>query len=1160
MDQAAEMVWGPFKATLRTLYLEKDLSMTEVIHEMATNHQFIATKSQYELQFKKWGFRKNRTADEWDIVARKLAGRKRKHKESEVFLNGNLINPKKLRKETLRHRSMSTAMEILPPGPSPPTPEGFIIRTPSPKFPASMSMLNVHPSTPEGFIFRTPSPIFTTSMSMSTLNAYPTMNLNFNTPMNISPVIMDCLPFHQFDSAFGNAGNPFSSIPENDGSDLVVLSQGDHSIILEELRGSDGKKVSGSFSETIKALLPENIFPSNPKATDMAISQRHSSSVLQFLKLSMYLVSNNFFGSTTNFGKKVYQWIKQHSNAGLMECLLSIGGPTVEALAENLFRLAIDAEDVRTVNKLMELGINPNEQVYHDQRGVCCTPLHHACKIQSLKLVKALVDGGAKVGLSLGNEGAESILMSAVDGFDEDYKLKPHVDPELVRVLLNAGAVVNPGLGQSPLVNALEWGHVEVVNLLVSAGAEVNMIVGNDGYIYTPLIKAMHCEQLIPDADVISMVRILLKAGADPQAVAIFDGEPETPLEVAMPKKRVELIQLLLENGARVTERSLVQAVRHCNIDVVELLLKFGGQVTESVVECAVERNSTLLFSLLETADDRTQKRCKTAALIKSIEYGDMHLIHTLGASGAQLTKNSKLKRAIQQVIEKGDTHVLHFLLDEKSGYRIPSLESLDTALWTAITNDRNDVVELLLMAGANVNDTEANGLEKSPLLAAILKKDSKLAKQLLIAGAAVNGTGVAAISITTTVLPAVVDWGYHPLIQDIINAGAEVDAPGRLNSKTALFVAVEKKNKEAVKLLIDAGANVNASGAAASGQTALLAASRNNDLPMVRYLLELGADPDESSLSIAISVSKELVETLLEARLYRYKRYSRGYGCGALQHAIRLKDGTMIKLLLSKWIDANAILNRKLGDQAAFPYDPPTTSRAPNLTSGLSALGFAIKSDKSKDSWIVRLLLHSGADPNSIVSNGHQTALLVAIDESNLGLVKILIAAGADANPSLGSGVERTPLQLAVEKGQMDIVNILLGNGADINTPPFDRYGATALQFAAIGGYVGIAQLLIQRGADVNALSAKIGGRTALEGAAEHGRIDMLQLLLSAGAKIMETGLGQYNRARELALGNGHRAACKLLEKYSAEMWENLVAWDDLCMDFGSFEEGLPF
>jgi len=957
-------------------------------------------------------------------------------------------------------------------------------------------------------------------------------------------------------------GNPFLSIPENDGSDLVVLSQDNHSIILKELRGNDGKKVSGSLSETIKALLPENIFSSNPKATNTAISQRHSSSVLQFLRLSMYLVSNNFLGSTTNVGEKVYQWIKRRSNAGLMEYLFSIGGSTVEALAENLFRLAIDAEDVRTVNKLMKLGINPNEQIYRNQWGSCCTPLHRACGMQSLKLVRALIDGGAKVDLALGNDDAESILTSAVEGFDDEFEPKPHIDPELVKTLLNAGAVVNPGLGKSPLASALEWGHVEVVNLLVSAGADVNITIGDNDCISTPLIKAIRYEDHTPEKDVISMVRILLKAGADPQAVAILEGEPETPLEPAMYTKSVELIKLLLENGARVTEDSLVQAVNRYNINVVELLLKFGGQVTEPVVERAVESNSTLVFFLLQTADDRTQQRCKNAALIKSIECGDMDLIHTLGASGAQLTKNPKLGLAIQKVIRKGKTHVLSFLLDEKSGFRILSLESLNTALWTAIRNNRNDVVELLLMAGANVNDTEANGLGKSPLLAAILKKDSKLAKQLLAAGAAVNATGQLAVGesvfITTTVLPAAVDWGYYPLIQNIIDAGAELDAPEKFGGKTALFIAVEKGSKEIVKLLIDAGANVNTSGAVICGQTALLAASRNNDLPMVRYLIELGADSDEWSLISAISGSEELVQTLLEARLYRYKRYSRGYGCGALQHAIRLKHDTMIKVLLSKGIDANAIFNRKLGYKVVCAYP------SPKVIPGQSALGFAIRLDKSKDSWIVRLLLHSGADPNGIVTDDCQTALLVAIEEGNSGLVKTLISARADANPSLEYGVKRTPLQLAVEKGRIDLVNILLDNGANINTPPFDRYGATALQFAAIGGYVGIAQLLIQRGADVNASSAKIGGRTALEGAAEHGRIDMLQLLLSAGAKIIETGLVQYNRARELALANGHRAACKVLEKYSGEMRENLVAgddmWTDMWMDFSPFEEGIPF
>ena len=73
-------------------------------------------KSQYELQFKKWQFRKNRTAGEWKIVAHKLMKRKLKHKETEVILNGKFINPKKLSKETRRYGSISTGIEHFPPG------------------------------------------------------------------------------------------------------------------------------------------------------------------------------------------------------------------------------------------------------------------------------------------------------------------------------------------------------------------------------------------------------------------------------------------------------------------------------------------------------------------------------------------------------------------------------------------------------------------------------------------------------------------------------------------------------------------------------------------------------------------------------------------------------------------------------------------------------------------------------------------------------------------------------------------------------------------------------------------------------------------------------------------------------------------------------------
>jgi hypothetical protein len=362
-----------------------------------------------------------------------------------------------------------------------------------------------------------------------------------------------------------------------------------------------------------------------------------------------------------------------------MEYLFSIGGPTVEALAENLFRFAIDAEDVRTVNKLMKLSINPNEQIYYSQESgySYSTPLHLVCEMRSLKLVKVLIDGGVKVDF-VGDRGIRSILEFAVCGSRAICEPMPRVDPGLVKTLLNAGAAVNPSLSKT-LHHALGCGRLEVVNL-ISAGADVN------GTVFpSPLIRAISVGENIHDADVINMVRILLKAGADPQTLAAPTGSDRmSPLEYAMPRESVELMRLLLKIGSQVTERSLVRAVRKWNINVVELLLKFGGQVTVPIVESVVESNSTLVFFLLETMDDRTQQRSKNIALIKSIEWGDMDLIHRLSAFGAQLTEMSRLSYAIENVIEKGNTHVLSFLLDERSGYRALSLESLDRALWTA--------------------------------------------------------------------------------------------------------------------------------------------------------------------------------------------------------------------------------------------------------------------------------------------------------------------------------------------------------------------------------------------------------------------------------------------------------------------------------------------
>jgi ankyrin repeat protein len=932
--------------------------------------------------------------------------------------------------------------------------------------------------------------------------------------------------------------NAFSRMPDPVRSTLVLLSQDIHSTILDELKAPSGEKVFESFNQKVEALMPENTFHSN-----VAISQNQASPIVDLLKLTLYLVSNNFFRTTSTVSGKIYEWIKQCSDIGLMQYLFSVRGPIVEALWENLFRLAIDAQDAPTVKKMMDLGVDPNELVYSNKWGTTRTPLQQACWLRSLKLVRVLINGGAKVDLSAGGNDDESALVDALYRRDANGDLMRCADTELVQILLKAGAVVNPPFGKSPLAQAVKSGHVEAVDLLVSAGADVHFAGKSNGS--TPLISAVKCEKYISNRDVVSMARILLKVGADPQAKFRRKGQSATVLQGAMHRKSIELIQLLLNNGAQVTEPAFVRAAKYCDINTAKLLLKFGGQVTETVIANAVQNDDPkLVIFLLESADEKTKIGGKTAALAKALQHGKMDLVDWLKSEGAQLDSNFNPNYAISKAIERGDLHALRLLLHEKPRFRARCIKPMGLTLSKAIKNGQKDIVELLLASGAEVTTTGIfNNKRGTALLAAIRLKDPHLVVKILAAGAPVNSNDFHN-DYTFSPLPAVVNWGHYPLIQEMINAGADINAPETSGSKTPLAVAVEKRDSAMIEFLINAGADVNAPSAAILGGTALEAACQNDDLHMVQKLLGLGAESDEWSLVAAVSGSLELVQTLLDARLNRYKRFSKGFGCRALQYAIKLENAAMIEILLTKGINPNTVIRYKNKEEGR------------DMMIVESALGSAIKTDKSNDLWIVQMLLCRDANPNSIVGP-NATALLAAINQINLPLVQMLIAAGADANPSIVLGVKRTPLQLAAEKGHIHIAKLLLTHGADVNAPPYDRYGATALQFAAIGGFVGLASLLLENGADVNAPPAKIGGRTALEGAAEHGRIDMLQFLLSAGAQIIGPGSEQYESARELTLENGHVSARRLLEKHKAEISEGIVPWNPMSMEFGNMDLG---
>lgn len=127
----------------------------------------------------------------------------------------------------------------------------------------------------------------------------------------------------------------------------------------------------------------------------------------------------------------------------------------------------------------------------------------------------------------------------------------------------------------------------------------------------------------------------------------------------------------------------------------------------------------------------------------------------------------------------------------------------------------------------------------------------------------------------------------------------------------------------------------------------------------------------------------------------------------------------------------------------------------------------------------------------------GHRALTSEAEITSMMGVVKLLLAGGADVNAADASGV--TPLILAASSGQKDLVELLLARGAAVNAK--DQEGAGALYVATVMDQLNIAELLIARGADINAGTKS--GSTSLGYAARDGNRNLAELLIAHGVDV---------------------------------------------------------
>jgi ankyrin repeat protein len=215
---------------------------------------------------------------------------------------------------------------------------------------------------------------------------------------------------------------------------------------------------------------------------------------------------------------------------------------------------------------------------------------------------------------------------------------------------------------------------------------------------------------------------------------------------------------------------------------------------------------------------------------------------------------------------------------------------------------------------------------------------------------------------------------------------------------KTDLMKASKNGDLVAVKKILDLGAKINQQNN--KGKTALMFAASEGHLDVARYLIEHGANVNiadhygTTALVVAATTGKtDIVDLLLKHHANPDVHVQDGGG--PLVNAIYFGHTKIVNLLLPKMTS----LSKKEGEELLL------------LASGLGHAD------------IVSSMIDHGISPNAH-GRKHRTALMAAAAFNRPGVVKVLLANGADPTAKDDDG--ETAYSVARDKGNDKIVSLL--------------------------------------------------------------------------------------------------------------------------------------
>lgn len=326
-------------------------------------------------------------------------------------------------------------------------------------------------------------------------------------------------------------------------------------------------------------------------------------------------------------------------------------------------------------------------------------------------------------------------------------------------------------------------------------------------------------------------------------------GAADSPLADAVERQDKASFQTLLEKQTDVNESqvdgmtALHWAAYHDDLGAARQLLNAGAQANAKnqygivpLYSACLNGNGALVELLLQAgADGRATFNEGETALMIAARTGKEGAVQALLAKGAKVNAEGPAKQtALMWAAAEGNLEVVKQLIDAGANLHA-KLGSGFNALLFAVRNGKHEVVHAILEAGVDVNEKaepRSGRLPKgsTPLTLAIENGHFALAASLLQSGADPNDmrSGFSPLHILS--------WVRKPNGGDGPN---DLPPPDGTGTMTSLQMA---------KTLVKHGADLNAQLKGGKthwpGATPFFLASWTADVPLMRTLVELGADP----------------------------------------------------------------------------------------------------------------------------------------------------------------------------------------------------------------------------------------------------------------------------------------------------------------------------